>query len=1135
MADSASARQRMISSLFSQGGTRPDETYVVHLKIWEDTDGQAGQTGAKARFIIIASDSRGSALIHKSKENSNGTFSVGKTWKIEELRGFEVTAPTMLRASFARTYTWQTPSAQEQNTFIRSAVGVYRQVTGSSSALNLINCQDDYTTSVASTVPVNGSRNASVGRSTTPRGYDIPAASPSRLGTSGPRSGISPVDGHGRSTSVAREPSPRRDVRAPSPSPQVNGYPVNNSPLRTPAPLRSPSGDMVNASRPSPNNVTPLYSPQAPPRSAVVPERVVSPPPQRSSPGPRDTQSSFSTNYSDRASAYPQSGISERLPSARISERLSNEPPARRVEEPAPPRKQPSPQPPPVARQPSPAPVQTQPEQSSATSRNRTVKLPVARPSLPRLETAKPEPEARVETFDPANQSAADRLLTSNPAKSTSAREDDSVEATMSNVEEMLEGYEWASAGVLGARGSLGAADQIEARLTNELLALERANIHSFLETDDRITTVLKFIDEALEELGGMESQVTGYKIQLNAVSDDIGFIQGQNRGLQVQTQNQRLLLNELEKLLQTTHVDQDVLYALTQGSLSSGIDQLEAAAAQLYMALQSGRDNDMAAMIERLDEYRTHNSQFCTRLLDYLKIMFKAEASATTVTRDNNKGLGRSSLALLPHKSMYRGLMKYSKLVHYVKEMDQPKYAKICEVYILESAELHAKEIKELLMDCISRLKKAGDDDDENFATTPNAATSKTDILNELKPSDDGDLRVAEGFQAILEQIAPQIRHEQEFLSDFLHINDAGVTFADVMNLDSYFRRQAARGTELAPQTIKVVRNAVDAIFAFMWPELRDWIDGALQRDSHQIVGIMAALDRWINDVDSNDYFLSRMLQQKIQQRLRGQFQHQIGDQVKSIEQTRVTSKKRLGVAQFIKYFPVYVSRIETQLIGADGYETRSMVDAAYEKLVQSMLECLKTMAKIEGDGEDKGQLNYHVMLIENMFYFIHELSEQQLGAVRTFIRKAEDIYEENLAAYVKLVQRRPMGKLLDHFDGIERLLQTSGANAVAASANYNKSAAKRVLKDYNSKDMRKIIEALFKRVSKHFAENEDAAVFQPGTVEMSVWKACEEDMTRNTQRFTKLVTQCYADTGLGIEFSLSDIEQAFKKHRTG
>ena len=34
------------------------------------------------------------------------------------------------------------------------------------------------------------------------------------------------------------------------------------------------------------------------------------------------------------------------------------------------------------------------------------------------------------------------------------------------------------------------------------------------------------------------------------AVSDDISYIQSQNRGLQVQTQNQKALLTELEQLL---------------------------------------------------------------------------------------------------------------------------------------------------------------------------------------------------------------------------------------------------------------------------------------------------------------------------------------------------------------------------------------------------------------------------------------------------------------------------------------------------------------------------------------------------------------------------------------------------------
>lgn len=87
--------------------------------------------------------------------------------------------------------------------------------------------------------------------------------------------------------------------------------------------------------------------------------------------------------------------------------------------------------------------------------------------------------------------------------------------------------------------------------------------------------------------------------------------------------------------------------------------------------------------------------------------------------------------------------------------------------------------------------------------------------------------------------------------------------------------------------------------------------------------------------------------------------------DQIKSVEQTKLTSKKRKGAATFIKYFPTYVGRVEEQLIGADGLEIRTNVDNAYDQIVQSMFDCLKQMAKLEGEGEDKGQLNYHIILI--------------------------------------------------------------------------------------------------------------------------------------------------------------------------
>lgn len=69
--------------------------------------------------------------------------------------------------------------------------------------------------------------------------------------------------------------------------------------------------------------------------------------------------------------------------------------------------------------------------------------------------------------------------------------------------------------------------------------------------------------------------------------------------------------------------------------------------------------------------------------------------------------------------------------------------------------------------------------------------------------------------------------------------------------------------------------------------------------------------------------------------------------------------------MAVFIKLFPAFITRVENQLVGAEGLEIRFIVDGAYEKLVQAMFDSLKQTAKLEGEGEDKGQLNYHIILI--------------------------------------------------------------------------------------------------------------------------------------------------------------------------
>lgn len=92
--------------------------------------------------------------------------------------------------------------------------------------------------------------------------------------------------------------------------------------------------------------------------------------------------------------------------------------------------------------------------------------------------------------------------------------------------------------------------------------------------------------------------------------------------------------------------------------------------------------------------------------------------------------------------------------------------------------------------------------------------------------------LNLWKALSLALEEIASAVYREEEFIAEFLQINDAGLTFADYMGLENYFRRQAARFAGLSQATLKLVRGALDLIFGFLPTELKAWLDGAMSKD---------------------------------------------------------------------------------------------------------------------------------------------------------------------------------------------------------------------------------------------------------------------------------------------------------------
>lgn len=110
-----------------------------------------------------------------------------------------------------------------------------------------------------------------------------------------------------------------------------------------------------------------------------------------------------------------------------------------------------------------------------------------------------------------------------------------------------------------------------------------------------------------------------------------------------------------------------------------------------------------------------------------------------------------------------------------------------------------------------------------------------------------------------------------------------------------------------------------------------------------------------------------------------------------------------------------------------------------------------------------------------------------------------------------------------------------------VTSSSNYNKAALRKVIKDYNSKDIRKHLDTLSKRVEKHFTESsekttvEEVSSIASGTVLVGVWKACEKELVRLTELFSSRISRWYGDSGISLECTTSDVESAFRKQRLG
>lgn len=130
------------------------ESYITHIRIVEDAAYpssppplESPPENKKPRVIIVAVKRSGRVRMHKARENANGTFSIGKTWVLDDLDIIESftnavpqtaeqqenksrAGPTGFIVTVQKPYYWRANTAKEKDFFIFSLIKIYKKYTG---------------------------------------------------------------------------------------------------------------------------------------------------------------------------------------------------------------------------------------------------------------------------------------------------------------------------------------------------------------------------------------------------------------------------------------------------------------------------------------------------------------------------------------------------------------------------------------------------------------------------------------------------------------------------------------------------------------------------------------------------------------------------------------------------------------------------------------------------------------------------------------------------------------------------------------------------------------------------------------------------------------------------------------------
>lgn len=729
------------------------------------------------------------------------------------------------------------------------------------------------------------------------------------------------------------------------------------------------------------------------------------------------------------------------------------------------------------------------------------------------------------------------------------------------------------------ATGWLGHVEQQDTKVQELARAFDRA-IEECEELDGLFTLYSHELETLAADIEYIEAQSQGLQVQtanqkllqkeLQNLLSTLRITQNDLQDLQYGSLNEPRGVANVEQALATLYA---ALIQIDPNIRSNKQRQLNNSG----HGISTYANNDlgeMRAVREKKDQYAQYSQDFIRRFCQHMNVSFKNLEN----TRDDDmsfKNSSDSSLSLTTQRTVRQDLWIYNGMILFVREVNSYEWKTLIKSYEMSIRGTYQDQFRTVAMSSRREARKPSGEEHEALFTyqekdkpddslTSSAARKLTvkrgkTVRNAgLKPAlsnkQHGKPDAHEVFQQVLEQQAKIVAEEQNFMVCFFHLSSQ--SNADFIELVSGRKPEERRLPNLNNKIpfepdkniSSTIQASIEAIYSFWLNDLQSQLDWVLNSDQLQGVGVLCALEHVSSSYeDTNQEFITTTIR-TLHNRLKGLFARFVDEQVKAVEETKVKLKKRKGIISFMRTFPLFSTVVESMIpehmVEQETLEIRFILNDAYSKILRAMWESLTFIAKDDsgpgstahsaapasGDPEDKEALNYHILLIENMNHYIEEVDTHHNIVLEEWKEKASHDMFTHLTQYTDAVIRRPLGKWLDFVESTEALMKTNDSlSSIASKPSHSRSTCKKIIKSYDSSEVRKGVDTLKRRIEKHFGDVDDPNTMSKSLITRVLDECCVRYLHAHDRM--KVIIEKLYEKNVEIDWTKEEVSAFFKR----